>query len=133
MPEVTGPIGPTGPELDVMLRADDRADSRQFKAILDTGSTATLVDPLVMAQINAHRVGYVNVEGALSRRGGSRCCRFYLEVCLYNTAGETRWCEVSAAEVQISLPGIDLVIGWDILETCDLLCEGRKRTFKLTF
>lgn len=132
MYELSGMIGPLGASLTVMVRAPD-GEPLHLPAFLDTGTTNTMASQYVLTGLKARQLDWMILGSATSGPRGQRCPRHLVELGIYNAASDVRRYLLPVAAVDLRGCGHDVVIGWDILSKCVLICNGPEGTFRLQY
>lgn len=128
-------IGHNRKALAVLLAAGGALPSPvSTKAVVDTGTNVTCVDPAVL-----QRLGLLSTSQGTSQTAAGQAAVKLFEVSLSitppaNSAGPmlTRR-DLIVMELPCPIPGVDVLVGMDILLDCRLLVDGPARQFSLEF
>lgn len=103
-------------------------------AVLDTGASISVVDQALARRLGLPSPGAAEWAGvnAVGQRSQAALRTVHL-----GFAGDERLFAVDMIEVpgiREAVPGLSVLclIGWDFLETCQLLCDGPAGAFELT-
>jgi hypothetical protein len=105
-----------------------------LRALLDTGSDVTAVDPRVLGQLGASSIGSASTHTA----AGKQTVRlFKVSLSISGPAGPAGPILVRptlvVTELSQSLPNVEALIGRDVLDDCPLVNDGPGRQFILGF
>ena len=98
------------------------AAPRSYTALIDTGAASTAISPKVTADVQPQRVGSTTLRrvGAVALSRNVYAIRLKFESHL--TPG--RWFDLEAIETAPVTPGVNLLIGQDLLLLLTLLHNG---------
>jgi hypothetical protein len=122
-------IGPLGSLIQVGLRVGAAFEAaglgnapRSCPALIDTGATTTAIDPNVLQALRPQLIGRPPVmrPGAAPRHGLSYDVRLKFEHHL--TPG--RWFDLEVIQATPATPGVDVLIGLDLLLKLTLISNG---------
>jgi predicted aspartyl protease len=122
-------IGPPGPLIQVGIRVGARFDvagrggaPHSYTALIDTGASRSAISRRVIADVQPQRLGDAAIEraGAVADIGLIYDIRLKLDGHL--TPG--RWFDLEAVETAPATPGVDVLIGQDLLLQLTLLYNG---------
>ena len=101
---------------------------------MDIGTTITLLDTSVVERLRLSQRGAKHLMSGTSGLRPPSVGQFPAEIRLYDLACEqVVRREVNALAVTVAHLGITVVVGWDVLQHCELVCNGRARTFAFKF
>jgi Aspartyl protease len=146
VPHLTFPRSPAGLTLTVViaLNANELAKRRaagslippplSATAIIDTGSDASSVDGALLRQLGLTAVSHTSTRTVA---GQVPVDLFEVSLSIFgpqSTAGPVLVRpQLVVAELPQPLPGIDVLIGMDLLSDCLLIVDGPGRQFTLAF
>jgi predicted aspartyl protease len=135
MPMLTIPLLPAGAFLDVGVGASPAFTGpgnrpATWRALIDTGADMTVIGPAVVSALRPQKIGSVPVGHA----GGATAWRdtYDVRVRFGGHVGPGRWYSIEAIEIRPAAPGVDLLIGMDLLIRVDLAWLGSRRLVLLT-
>jgi hypothetical protein len=129
MPLYVVDIGPPGPLIEVGIRVGAAYDAigrggapHSYMALVDTGASCSAISPRVVADVQPQRVG----DAALERPGTvTESSHIYdIRVKFEGHLTPGRWFELEAVETAPATPGVDVLIGQDLLQNLTLLYNG---------
>jgi hypothetical protein len=108
-----------------------RTRPRSWRALIDTGAAVTAVSPSVVLMHQPPQIGVLYA----SRAGGvaSRCASYEIRLSLGGHLGKRRWFALEAMEIQPATPGVDILIGMDLLIKLELTWLGPARRAFLSY
>lgn len=113
-------------------RAFTTAASRPgtWRALIDTGADMMAISPAAAAALRPQRIGGV----PLGRVGGGAILHntYDVRIRFGGHAGPGRWFPVEAVEARPATPGVDMLIGMDLLLRIDMAWEGTRRLVLLS-
>jgi len=129
MPLYVVDIGPAGPLIQVGVRVGAAFEAigrggapHSYTALIDTGASRSAISPRVVADVQPQRIG----DAALRRPGAVADAGHIFGIRLkfddHLTPG--RWFELKAIETAPATPGIDVLVGQDLLLQLTLLYNG---------
>lgn len=95
---------------------------RTFTALIDTGADVTAISPAAVARVGFRRFGSIFVN----RVGGPVPARLFaarLKIGPLQTTSEP-WMDLDVVEAPLASPGVDILIGRDVLSRASLLYDG---------
>jgi hypothetical protein len=122
-------IGPLGPLVTVGLAVGDPfaaaglgGPSQSRNALIDTGSTITAISPDVRSSLQPQRVGRLPVH----RPGAVPVFRplFDARLKLDGHLKPGRWFALEVVEATPATPGVDMLVGRDLLHQLTMLYNG---------
>jgi hypothetical protein len=122
-------MGPLGPLIQVGIRVGAEFDAlgrggapRSYYALIDTGASNTAISPKVVANVQPKRVGIktLNRVGAADAFGYMYDIRLKFE----SHVAPGRWFDFRAIETAPLTPGVDVLIGQDLLLNFILVYNG---------
>jgi hypothetical protein len=122
-------IGPPGPLSQVGIRVGTAFEAmgrggapHSYTALVDTGAARSTISPRIVADVQPRSVGSTNLErvGATLFTITTYGIRLKFEGHL--TPG--RWFDLTVAETTPATPGVDVLIGQDLLLQLTLLYNG---------
>jgi hypothetical protein len=120
-------VGPMGPLIQVGVsvrsnyaQAGLGGAPRSYNALIDTGASRSAISPKVVGELRLEFVDSVPVE----RVGANIFADLYaVRIKLAHHLQPGRWYELEAVEVAPASPGVDVLIGRDLLENTTLLYD----------
>ena len=147
MPVVTAPITSLGPVIDIWASVSVQRftaltaagaslpEPRHLRGLLDTGATETCVDSSVVQQLGLAPTGMTQIHTPTT--GGCPHNRPQYDISLWIAAGEQSAHNVKhtipVIATELSVLGIDALIGRDVLDGWVLFYNGPGRILTLTF
>jgi hypothetical protein len=129
MPLFVVDIGPPGPLIDVGIRVGAAYDAigrggapRSYVALVDTGASRSAISPRIVADVQPQRVGDAALERPGAVTGSSHIYDVRLKLEGHLTPG--RWFGLRVVETAPATPGVDVLIGQDLLLQLTLLYNG---------
>jgi predicted aspartyl protease len=121
-------VGPTGPLIQVGVSVGAKSAQaglggapRSYTALIDTGASGSAISPKVVGEIQPKLVRRVPVE----RAGAKVVADVYaVRIKLAHHLQPGRWYELEAVEIAPASPGVNVLIGRDLLENTTLLYDG---------
>jgi hypothetical protein len=122
-------IGPPGPLIEVGIRVGAGYEAmgrggapRSYVAPIDTGASRSAISPRVVADVQPQRIADAALRrpGAITGTGHIYSIRLKLEGHL----SPGRWFDSRAVETAPATPGVDVLIGQDLLLNFTLLYNG---------
>jgi hypothetical protein len=129
MPLFVVDIGSPGPLVEVGIRVGSAYDAigrggapHSYTALIDTGASCSAISPRVVADVQPQHVG----DAALKRPGiVSNTIRVYdIRLKFEGHLSPGRWFDLEAVETAPATPGVDVIIGQDLLLNFTLLYNG---------
>ncbi len=148
MPYVTGPIGPGGAVVDVLIgvpgvRASLLRKSNfpvpaavPVRALIDTGASLSGFAPRVFRALDLRPLDQIEIYTPSTRPGSPYACDRYLVGLALVAGGRSHpFPDLHVIETDCWLPdeGIEALIGRDILSRCNFWYVGIEDTFNLSF
>lgn len=143
MGSIAGRIEKIGPVISVRIMATslrvEALKSRnepipqpaQVRSVIDTGASCSLVDIHLLRNLGLQPTGAVPVCTA---SGEEERDAYDVSFVLVGDDGEDpRQFTVSAIATEIARTGIFALIGWDVLDSCSLVCRGPAGKFTIRF
>jgi hypothetical protein len=105
------------------------------KAMIDTGAGISSISPRIAGNLGLVPSGITPIHSATS--GGSpQNCNLY-DVCLAFTQPSIKVLGVNVPvfelDLSVSIPGVDVLLGRDLLRQCLFIYDGQSSTFVLAF
>lgn len=122
-------IGSPGPLIQVGVRVGAEFEAsgcggapRSYHALIDTGASTTAISPKVVAEVQLQRLGVRTLDraGAVAVLGYIYDIRLKFESHL----APGRWFDLKAVETTPATPGVDVLIGQDLLLKLTMLSNG---------
>jgi len=122
-------IGPPGPLIQVGIRASAAFEAsgyggapHSYTALIDTGASSSTISPKVVADVQPQSVG----SAPLKRVAMSPLpiMRYEIRLKFDGHLNPGRWFDLEAAETAPATPGVDVLIGQDLLSQLTLLYNG---------
>lgn len=138
---ISRPIAPEGPLVEIAVavsRAEVAArekigvmiqDPVQSFGLIDTGSDGTFLHSLIIAYLGLQTVGVISVT---SHGGTENVPLVRAALSFTHDGGKTAFHEFVVARGDALRPGVQLLIGRDILQHCSLGYDGPAGKFQLT-
>lgn len=122
-------IGPPGPLIQVGIRVGAGSDAsgrggapRSYIALIDTGASTSAISPRVAADVQPQYVGGTSLKRPGAPSIEVRRYEIRLKFDGHLTPG--RWLDLITAETAPATPGVDVLIGRDLLSRLTLLYNG---------
>jgi hypothetical protein len=102
-----------------------------WNALIDTGSTSTAISPAVETALNPRVIGKARV----SRPGLGIVWEdtYFVRLKFEGHAGSGHWFNLEVIRSQSSTPGVDVLIGMDVLVRVNMNWDGPSRQVVLTY
>jgi hypothetical protein len=122
-------ISPPGPLIEVGIRVGTGYEAigrggapHSYVALVDTGASRSAISPRVVADVQPQRLADATLRrpGAVTGTGQIYSIRLKLEGHL----SPGRWFELKAVETAPATPGVDVLIGQDLLLNFTLVYNG---------
>jgi hypothetical protein len=122
-------IGPPGPLIQVGIRVGATFEAagrggapRSYTALVDTGASSSAISPRVVADVQPQFAG----KTSLSRIGVSprRLMRYDIRLKFDGHLSPGRWFDLKVVASAPATPGVDVLIGQDLLLQLTLLYNG---------
>lgn len=121
-------VAPLGPPIQVGVRVGAffaasgyGGAPRSYAALIDTGASSTAISPRVVRDVNPQFTGTAPVErvGAISKVNV-----YDVGITFVHHLQPGLWYELQAVEVAPVSPGVDVLIGRDLLKNVTMLSDG---------
>jgi len=129
MPLYVVDIGPPGPLIEVGIRVGAAYDAigrggapHSYTALIDTEASCSAIRPRVVASVQPQRVGDAALERPGTATGSSHI--YDIRMKFEGHLGPGRWFDLEAVETAPATPGVDVLIGQDLLMQLTLLYNG---------
>jgi hypothetical protein len=104
------------------------------RGLLDTGSDLTAVEPSILRRLGAPRAGMATTQTA---SGSIRVPLYRISLGITDPSQPpgSPWVtqpDLLVTELAAALPGLDVLVGLDVLLECTLVLHGRAREFTLS-
>ena len=93
-----------------------------WTALIDTGATKTVISPAVVRDLGPQLVASAML--LRPEAAGKRVFTYDVELKLDGHLSSGRWFELKVADTQPATPGIDILIGMDLLKQLHLYLSG---------
>lgn len=148
MPYLTGPIGPEGAVIDVLVGVPTvRAELLRknnfpvptavpVRALVDTGASISGFAPRVFRELDLRPLDQTSIYTPSTQPGSPHPCNQYLVALAFVAGGRHHpFPETHVIETDCwpSEEGIEALIGRDILNWCNFWYVGIERTFNISF
>ena len=145
MPHLTLQITNGGPILDVLIGVSHaRAQALQqagqlvpnpiqIRGLIDTGASCTCIDPGVLNALNLAPTGVTPMLTPSTGAQAHHANVYDVSLHLLHPAITLTLQNVPVAEAQLSIQGIQALIGRDILRSCLFVYDGQSGIFTLAF
>jgi hypothetical protein len=145
MPFLTVPIGAEGALVDVFVAlSTPRVDMlkvagmgfpppERAKALIDSGASISSISPRIAKSLSLVPTGITPIYSATTG-GASQNCNLY-DVCLAFAQPSIKVLGVNipVIEVHVFTPGVDVLLGRDMLRQCLCIYDGPGASFTLAF
>jgi hypothetical protein len=145
MPFLTVPIGAEGALVDVFVAlSTPRVDMlkaagmgypppERAKAMVDSGASISSISPRIAKCLSLVPTGITPVHSATTG-GAAQNCNLY-DVCLAFAQPAIKVLHVNTPviEVQLFTPGVEVLLGRDMLRQCLCIYDGPRATFTVAF
>jgi predicted aspartyl protease len=122
-------IGPPGPLIQVGIRVGAAFETigrggspHSYTALVDTGASCSTISPRVVADVQPQSAGSTTLERADATLTTVRMYKIRLKFEGHLAPG--RWFDLMVAEIAPATPGVDVLIGQDLLLQLTLLYNG---------
>ena len=136
-PVVTAVVGVSVPRADALLSAGRAVPAGiSIRALVDTGASSSCVDPGGLAQLELSATSTGAVHTASTGDAPHAVPQYDVSVITPGVGPHHVPLAIGAVPVlatELSLQGIDALIGRDILKDCILIYNGSVRQFTLAF
>lgn len=146
MPSISLQLLPLGPVIDTVVGLSGPRTAAMTRAgltipplvncrlLIDTGSSYTFLDSSIIAKLGMEPNGIVDVRTLFAELGHEQECRQY-DVSLTILHPETSRCfnAIPIVESRVAHPGIDGLLGRDVLDHCLFVYHGELRVYTLSF
>ena len=136
MPAFPLSLTPDGATLDIGLSAPrayvtTATPPGTWTALVDTGATMSVISPTVVAALQPPRLGFAPV----GRSGGVRTLEptYEVRVRLGGHVAASRWFALEVIALQPATPGVDVLLGTDLLIKLELMWWGPSRLAVLAY
>lgn len=145
MPHVTFPIGASGPVLDLGIgvsepRAKALHAAKQpvpkavrIRALIDTGASGTCVDPGCLSSLALTPIGQASIHTPTTGNTPHSCNQYDVSITLFHPGLMMTLPVVAVIESNLSIQGIQALLGRDVLSNCLFVYDGGAGTFALAF
>lgn len=121
-------VGPSGPLIQVGIsvgvafaQAGRGGAPRSYVALIDTGASGTAISPTVVHEVQPWLVGAVPV----GRIGANQVAGTYdIRIKFEHHLQPGNWYDLEAVAVAPATPGVDVLIGRDLLQRVTMLYDG---------
>jgi len=122
-------MGPPGPLIQVGARVGGEFDAsgrggapRSYSALIDTGASTTAISRKVIAEVQPQQVGSVK----FGRAGSADAVGYLYDIRLKFDSHllPGRWFDLEAIETDPATPGVDILIGQDLLLKLTMVYNG---------
>ncbi len=125
MPSIEIPLKSGGPLVDIDVSVPKNyapwgGPPGVWRALIDTGSTVTTISPAIVAALQPMRLGAQAVRRPFGR---VEWCDTY-DVRIRFGRARGKWFPTEALEVQPAAPGVDVLIGMDLLLSMTFTWDG---------
>ena len=122
---------------DALTKANQSVPTaQQIRALVDTGASATCVDPQVLQSLQLQPTGSTLVHTPSSGQQGETKDQYDVGLMIpgiHQTHPPLVRRTIPVISSDLSLQGIDALIGRDVLGECILIYNGRDKFFTLAF
>ena len=102
-----------------------------WNALIDTGSTSTAISPVVRSALSPRVIGKARVSRPIL---GNVCEEtYFIRLKFEGHPGQGRWFGLEVIESQPSTPGVDVLIGMDLLVRIKMMWDGPNRHVILSY
>lgn len=117
------------------LRAAQQAvpNPVQIRALLDTGASCACIDPSAIQSLGIPPTGITPMHTPSTGTQAHHANLYDVSLTLMHPALSLSITNVAVAEAQLSIQGIQALIGRDVLKRCLLVYDGQSGTFTLAF
>jgi predicted aspartyl protease len=122
-------MGPFGPLIQVGIRVGAEFDAsgrggapRSYNALIDTGASTTAISPKVVADVQPQRIEVRTLNRATAAEGLAYIYDVRLKFESHLVPG--RWFDLEVVETAPVTPGVDVLIGQDLLLKLIMLSNG---------
>jgi predicted aspartyl protease len=130
-------VDPLGPLIQVGVRVGTAFAAaglgrapHSYSALIDTGASSTAISPQVVSDIRPQRTGTAPV----GRAGATTTADVHdIGIKFEHHLLPGSWYELAVVEVTPATPGVDVLIGRDLLEHVTLLYAGPDKKLVITF
>jgi len=145
VPHLTIQISPGGPILDIQVgvsqaraQALQRAGRTvpnpiQIRGLVDTGASCTCIDPAVLQSLGLSPTGLVPMHTPSTGNQPHNMNLYDVSLILMHPALTLSLGNMAVGESQLSIQGIQALIGRDVLRRCLLVYDGQTGIFTLAF
>jgi predicted aspartyl protease len=145
MPYVNLPISPRGPvvvanfgmprALADQMRAGEKQPPNPVivEALIDTGAGSTMVDPVILRQLNLNPIDKALVNTASSGGSPVQIDVYEVDVFLHDGSVQKSWQSLRVGAADLSQQGIQALIGRDMLAHCLFVYNGTSGLFAFAF
>jgi hypothetical protein len=128
--------GLNGPQtlmgLDVgSIHAPLGGPSGTWNELIDTGSTSTAISPAVRSALLPRAIGKARVSRPVL--GIIWEDTYFIRLKFEGHSGQGRWFGLEIIESQPSTPGVDVLIGMDLLARISMMWDGPNRHVSLSY
>lgn len=105
----------------------------QIQGLVDTGASATCIDPGVVRQLGLTPTGQVSIITPSTGATPHSCLTYDICLILLGPSLSLGLGVLPVSEAQLAHQGFQALIGRDVLRRCLLVYDGNKNTFTLAF
>jgi predicted aspartyl protease len=145
MPHLTLQIASGGPLVDIQVGvSEEREDALlkaglpvpnpvQIRALIDTGASCTCIDPSALQSLGLTPTGSTPIHTPSTGGTAQNADQYDVSVILLHPNLQLTIPTVAIIEAELSIQGIQALIGRDVLQGCLLIYDGQAGIFTLAF
>jgi gag-polyprotein putative aspartyl protease len=145
MPFLTFPIGAEGALVDIFVAlSTPRVDTlkaagisfpppEKAKALIDTGASISSISPRIAKGLGLIPSGITPIYSATTGVASQNCNLYDVCLAFVQPSIKVLGVNIPVIEVDLFTPGVDVLLGRDMLRQCLCIYDGQSRTFILAF
>ncbi len=126
---------PTQPRIEALRSAGQPIPSfGRYRALVDTGASCTCIDPSVAVDLGLDATGSTPMNTASTGASPVNAQQYDITLVIDHPDGFPLFLPtIPVAEMELSMLGIEALIGRDVLDECLLIYDGKSQTFTLGY
>jgi hypothetical protein len=145
MPLLTGPIGAEGALVDIFVAlSTPRVDAlkaagmgfpppKKVRALIDTGASISSISPQIAKGLGLVPTGITSISSATTGSAPQNCNLYDVCLAFVQPSIKVLGVNIPVIEVELFTPGVDVLLGRDMLRQCLCIYDGPGGTFILAF